>query len=179
MFKVILSLILTTLFLNFSAQRIRFDLIQQALNAPQFVTHYNQQTAFNKDKPLTIYLDSSLIYQEQYTFNQKQLEYYDITDPINRMSPSYNFIFSKLSFGSTQAQIAYTFFPNWLVQFNGTSYPNYNNTTVIKVDCQLVKKDNKWTISQTKITDIYFPDWMYEKGSGFEYISNHYIPLKP
>ncbi len=178
MTKAILCLIFTTLLLNVSAQNIRFDLIQKALNAPEFVVQVNKQTAFNETKSLTIYLDSSLIFDKQYHFNNKKLEYYDINDPVNRMSPSYNFIFNKLSFGEQKAHIGFTFYPNWIIRHNEKEFPSYNNSTVMKVYCVLEKKTDTWIIQNTTITDIYFPNWMYEKGSGFDYISNHYIPLK-
>lgn len=177
MTKAILSLILTVLTLHFTAQNNKFDLIQKTLNAPEFVNQVNKQIAFNKNKPLTIYLDSSLIFKQNYTFNNKDVEYYDITNPTNRISPTYNFIFNQLNFGEKKVEIGFTFYPNWLIRFQEKEFPSYNNSTVMKVHCILIKNDNKWTIKNTTITDIYFPKWMYEKGSGFDYISNNYIPL--
>tara|TARA_X000000950_G_C13711810_1_gene576539 strand:- start:263 stop:802 length:540 start_codon:yes stop_codon:yes gene_type:complete len=175
--KAILSLIFSVLFLNITAQNIKFDLIQKALNAPQFTKQVNRQTAFNQNKPLTIYLDSSLIFNKNYNFNNKELVYYDISDPVNRMSPSYNFIFSKISFGEKQTHIGYTFYPNWLILHNGKEFPSYNNNTVIQVYCILEKKEGIWNIKSSTVTDINFPEWMYKKGSGFDYISNNYIPM--
>lgn len=177
MSKAILSLIFTVLFFNTNAQNERFDIIEKVINTPNFVKQVNKQTAFNQDKPLTIYLDSSLIFKKNYTFNRKDIEYYDITDPVNRMSPSYNFIFNQLSFGKEKAEIGFTFYPNWLIRHNDKEFPSYNNSTVMKVYCIVIKQNNEWIIQNTTITDIYFPKWMYKKGSGFDYISNNYIPL--
>ena len=96
MIKYLLLFITALIALSFNAQKERFQIIEQAINLPIFIKLVDQQTIFNTEKELTIYIDSSLIELQKYTFNKKKIGYYDISDPINRMSVTYNFIFTKL-----------------------------------------------------------------------------------
>lgn len=175
-YLILFSYILLTY--NFYSQTERFNIIEQAINLPDFVTLVNQQTIFNTEKELTIYIDSSLIETKKYQFNNTKIEYYDISVPLNRMSVTYNFVFTKLDFTPKEVQIDFTFYPNWIIETNGRKFPTYNNGNYIKVESTFYKEGNKWILKNHTIHDIEFQDWMYEKGSGFDYITKNYIPLK-
>ena len=178
MIKYLLLFITALIALSFNAQKERFQIIEQAINLPTFIKLVDQQTIFNTEKELTIYIDSSLIELQKYTFNKKKIGYYDISDPINRMSVTYNFIFTKLDFDTNEAQVNFTFYPNWLIEVNGNKQPSYNNGNFIKVECLFSKENKCWKLKKSTLHDIEFQDWMFAKGSSFDYITEHYRPLK-
>ena len=152
------------------------ELVQMALDTELLTNHISKNNSVIEiDSTISLHLDLSEAGTISYTFLNKKVEIYDLTQQKNIEVISWNINFTNISIEENKATLEFRYFPLWK-KCETLEFPAYTNGLYFVVKNTFELSNNVWERKSTEVQDIIFQDWMTQ--IHWKCVADNYIPIE-